>query len=76
MKNLNKAIHVDSKDHIHQVQKKFKSEIRILNSNIKNLQKKNDLCLKVISNLIEENYINERVLNNKNIWSSSEKKKI
>ena len=64
MKNLNKSIQLDSKDHMNQIQKKFKSEIRCLNSNIKSLQKKNDLCLKVINNLIKENYINERVLNN------------
>ena len=40
MKNLNKSIQLDSKDHLNQIQKKFKSEIRSLNSNIKTLQKK------------------------------------
>ena len=76
MKNLNKAIQLDSKDHVNQLQKKFKSEIRSINSINKNIQKENILCLKVLSNLIKENYINERVLNDKNIWSISEKKKI
>ena len=76
MKNLNKSIQIDSKNHISQIQSKFKSEIRSLNSQIKNESKKNILCLKIIGNLIKEDYISERILNDKNVWSLNEKKKI
>ena len=48
MKNLNKSIQIDSKNHISQIQSKFKSEIRSLNAQIKNESKKNILCLKII----------------------------
>ena len=75
MKNLNKEIQLDYKDHINQLQKKFKYEIRCLHTMIKNIQKKNNLCLKTLSNLIQENYIDERVLMDKKIWSMNEKKK-
>jgi hypothetical protein len=76
MKNLNKSISINSKDDITQLQNKYKSEIRNLHSLIKKERKKNNLCLKIIENLIEENIINYKIFNNKNILSLNEKKKI
>lgn len=76
IKNFNNTFQTDYKAEITQLKNTFKTEKKNLQLTINKLKKKNIFFMKIFQKLIEEDYINERVLNNKNIFSFNEKNKI
>lgn len=73
MKNFNKTFQTNYKEDIIELKNKFKTEKKKLQFSINKLNKKNNFFMKIFKNLIEEDYIDERVLNNKNVFSSNDK---
>ena len=76
MKNLNKSIQKDYTEHNSQTQHKFKAVNRFLTTDNKQKTKEMEFYLQIIERLFKENYINDKILNDRKIWSINERDNI